>query len=134
VLTDAECSKKDFIKFATEYASISEDEAGKIWGSASYWANPYDVYTIEDDEAYFDHCSKRKCDSLVGSFSPCSYHVQERRYKREQWSALPLVTYGTHGFLQIQCFFYKGYHFQYMPPDYINYRYINYRLFSILID
>jgi len=47
--TDAECSKKDYTRLAKEYASVSEDEAGKIWQSASYWSEPYDVYTIADD-------------------------------------------------------------------------------------
>jgi len=63
--TDAECSKKDFIRFAKEYMSISEDEAVKIWQNSSRWANPFDVYTIADDDAFFDFCSKRKCDTLV---------------------------------------------------------------------
>jgi len=79
LLTDAECSKKDFIKFATDYVSMSEDDAGKLWLSVRYWAKPHDVYTIADEETYFEQCTVRKCDTLVRSFSPCSYHVQERR-------------------------------------------------------
>ena len=105
-MTDAECSKKDFIKFVTEYASISEDEAGKIWGSVSYWAEPYDVYTIADEEAYFDHCSKRKCDALVNSIIftmqlSCSGVALSGVMGPHSHA---LVTYGTHGFVQSQCF------------------------------
>ena len=69
--TDAECSKKDFIRLAKESVSISEDEAGKIWGGISFWAEPRDVYTIADEQAYFAHCSKRKCDTSVRSLLTC---------------------------------------------------------------
>jgi len=65
--TDAESSKKDFTKFAKESVSFAEDEAEKIWQSSSRWAKPFDVYTIADDEAFFDHYSKRKCDTLFRS-------------------------------------------------------------------